>query len=396
MSGATPRNRGRLFWGVVLVVALVATGLHLFRLGEIPAPLFIDEAAIGYNAYSVGLTGADEYGVRFPLFFRCFDNYHDPVMVYTLVPLVYWSGLTPFVVRLPSAVFALLAAVAFGLLVQEYLRNRWWALAGGALFAVLPWVFPLSRSAMGGYTPMLLGICLGLTFLLRAFRQRSLAWAIAAGAAWSLAFYAHNIGRPMSAVVLLGFVVCFNRLLWRRWAVGLAFSASLIGLCLPLVLAVLRQPQSLTARFSTLAVWHDAPAVTELAKRLAVRYLDYLNPWFVFWRGDENLRHTTGVAADLRRPRLFAVPGDPAVRPGRRRLGGVPRLAARPLPPARAGADDLSVRRHPDARSDARHALPQRGALLGPAGDHRDARLVALPRLVDSGHREGIGHLSAG
>ncbi len=251
------------------------------------------------------MTGRDEYGVRCPLFFRGFNNYQDPVMVYTLVPLLKIFGLKTWVIRLPSALFHLLAAAAFALLAYEYLRNRWWAWIGGFIFAVLPWIFPVSRSVMAGYTPMLLGMILGWYCLLRAFRTRSNLFAVLAGAAWAFTMYAHNIGRPMSAALLVLFVLCFNRALLRRWRIGAVFSASYLGFLVPMIASVLRHPGTLTSRFKTISIWHDNPGLGDLVKRLALRYIDYFNPRFLFFAGDINLRHNTGFGGGLF---LFMIP----------------------------------------------------------------------------------------
>ena len=133
---------------VSLAAALALTAgllfVHLHRLGEVPPGFFVDESAIGYNAWSLGRTGADEYGTPFPLFFRAFDNYHDPVMVYLLAPVLQLTGLDEAWVRAPSALFQVLASLAFGLLVHEYTRSPAIALLGAAVFGVLPWTFPMS------------------------------------------------------------------------------------------------------------------------------------------------------------------------------------------------------------------------------------------------------------
>ena len=52
------------FWlGVVLVLALF---LRVFRLESAPASLYWEEAAIGYDAYSIYKTGKDYHGNPWP------------------------------------------------------------------------------------------------------------------------------------------------------------------------------------------------------------------------------------------------------------------------------------------------------------------------------------------
>jgi 4-amino-4-deoxy-L-arabinose transferase-like glycosyltransferase len=297
---ASPSSKHPVPFRLALLLLFAIIGvLHFWRLGSHPSGFFCDECSIGYNAWCILQTGADEYGSRWPVFFRAFDNYHDTVMVYSLAPLEALFGLKEWVVRLPSAIFHILAAIAFAFLAQEYCRNRWLALAAGSVFSVIPWVFPCSRTILSGYTGMLFGMAAGWALLVRAFRQRSHGAAVAAGLAWALAMYAHNTGRPMTAVLLICFLAAFNRLLWRRRGIGYTFSASLIIALLPMIVSVNHSTASLTTRFQTMSVISQEPSFSGALCRLTENYLDYFTPRFLFISGDSNMRHNTGLGGEL-------------------------------------------------------------------------------------------------
>jgi hypothetical protein len=269
--------------------------LQFYGLDRTPPGFFTDEAAIGYNAWSMAETGADEYGTRWPLFFRCFDNYHDPAMVYFLAPILKVTGPQAWWVRFPSALFHLLAAAALGLLAYEYCRRADFAYVTAAIFVLLPWGFPISRSIMSGYTAMLFGMALGWWGLVHASRTGSQRSAIIAGFAWAFAMYAHNIGRPICAMLLCLFLLAYNRqLLPRRRSAGV-FAATLILLMLPMAIAVLTSP-ALTERFKTIAVWSDLvePTVWNVTPMVLQRYFQYFSPQFLFLDGDSQLRHHSG------------------------------------------------------------------------------------------------------
>jgi hypothetical protein len=290
----------RQIYRATVALLLAITGfLHFWKLGSAPAGFYGDESSIAYNAYCIALTGADEYGTRYPVFFRGFDNYHDPVMVYALVPLVKTLGLKEWVARLPSAVFHLLAAVMFALLVQRYCRNRWISLASGLVFSVIPWAFPVSRTVSAGYTAMLLGMSAGWLWLLEALGRRSHGYAVAAAGAWAFAMYAHNIGRPMTALLLICFVVGGYRVVRARWKVALTFSAGLLVGLLPMIVWVLRRPEALTTRFQIISVFRDHPPLPVLLERVGARFVEYFSPGFLFLSGDSNLRHHTGRGGEL-------------------------------------------------------------------------------------------------
>src|SRR3989344_1420628 len=108
-------------WSLLFLfcIILLATLLRFYQLGINPPSLDWDEASIGYNAYSILKTGADEYGNRLPLSFRSFDDYKPPVYIYLTVISVALFGLTEFAARFPTAVIGVLAVIVVYCLVQE-------------------------------------------------------------------------------------------------------------------------------------------------------------------------------------------------------------------------------------------------------------------------------------
>ena len=283
-----------IFFLFVAFFLVISCFLHFWKLEEIPQGLFIDEASVAYNAYCIAETGADEYNNKFPLLFRSFDVYHDAVMVYSLVPLLKYFGLQKWVSRSLSGIYMVLGSLAFYFLSFLYSKNRWISLVGAFIFSILPWLFPLSRTGIGGYMPMLLGINLGWLFIFKAFGRRSYWAALMAAFFWAFAMYSHNTGRPMTAVSLIIFGLSMNFYLVKRPKIFAFFTAMYITFMLPMILYVLRVPESMSSRFSEISVWKDSPSFAILLSRIFVRYLDYFNPVFLFWDGDKNLRHNIG------------------------------------------------------------------------------------------------------
>ena len=99
-----------------------------------------DETALGYNAWSLIRTGKDEYGQKWPLVFRSFDDYKPPLYFYLLIPIIKIFGLTDWAVRLPSALFGSLAVIAVYFLVKELFgKKSLLPLIATFLFAISPW-----------------------------------------------------------------------------------------------------------------------------------------------------------------------------------------------------------------------------------------------------------------
>jgi len=132
---------------LIIVILLLAAFLRLYSLDKFPAGLNADEAAIGYNAWSLLQTGKDEHSVSWPLVFRSFDDYKLPVYFYLVLPFVKIFGLTVTAVRLPSALLGIGSVFLVYLLVQILFRPVIPAKAGihpdNAVFKHLPEVSTL-------------------------------------------------------------------------------------------------------------------------------------------------------------------------------------------------------------------------------------------------------------
>lgn len=108
-----------IFKIVLLLILVLSFFLRTYKINTNPPSLDWDEASIGYNAYSLLKTGADEYGYKLPLSIRSFGDYKPPVYIYLDVPSVAFFGLNETGVRFPSALFGFLSVLVIYLLVKE-------------------------------------------------------------------------------------------------------------------------------------------------------------------------------------------------------------------------------------------------------------------------------------
>jgi 4-amino-4-deoxy-L-arabinose transferase-like glycosyltransferase len=130
---------------LILIIALAAV-LRLVNLSTNPPGLNWDEVSMGYTAYSLGETGADEWGVKYPILFRSYGEWKSPVYIYLLVPFIKIFGLNAWGVRLPAALFGILA-VYLTYLIGRKLYSEPVGLWAAFLLAVSPWHLILSRPA---------------------------------------------------------------------------------------------------------------------------------------------------------------------------------------------------------------------------------------------------------
>lgn len=144
MSKESKNKRSKIL--LFITILAVAWLLFTYKLDQIPAGLYADEAVAGYNAYSILKTGKDEYGKSFPILFRFFGSYSPPLFVYFLVPLIKIFGLKIWVIRSLSVMSMILVAVLVFLFLKSLKRSSLWLpYLGMFLFVISPWAIFFSR-----------------------------------------------------------------------------------------------------------------------------------------------------------------------------------------------------------------------------------------------------------
>src|SRR5438477_1233549 len=119
--------------------------LYTYRLNHNPPGIFIDESSIAYNAYCIAKTGRDEHGIAWPLYFRAFGEYKNPVYIYVLAAIYRLTGPSTIGARLLSAVAVFSTALLLGLLCFNISRRRGLPLIVICFALLTPWLFELSR-----------------------------------------------------------------------------------------------------------------------------------------------------------------------------------------------------------------------------------------------------------
>jgi predicted membrane-bound mannosyltransferase len=104
MSSFTEVARSRhTFRAVLLAIVVLAAVVRVYDLGDLPPGFFCDEAALGYNSYSILKTGRDENRELLPLYVWSFGvSYKNTIFIYASMVPISLFGLSEFSVRLTS------------------------------------------------------------------------------------------------------------------------------------------------------------------------------------------------------------------------------------------------------------------------------------------------------
>lgn len=161
----------------IIIIVILAAALRFYQLGQNPPSMDWDETAHGYNAYSILKTGKDEYGYKFPLSFRSFDDYKPPLYTYLVVPSVAIFHLNDFAVRFPSAALGTLAVLFTYLMVYELFKKKEIAILSALFLAISPWHLQFSRVAFETNSAIFWSV-LGTWAFLKGIRQNGIKVAV--------------------------------------------------------------------------------------------------------------------------------------------------------------------------------------------------------------------------
>src|SRR3989344_2806111 len=199
----------------IIIVVLFGLGiiLRLWNLGSLPRGFFRDEAALGYNAFSIWTSGKDEFGATLPLVFRSFEVFFLPLYVYITAPLVGFFGLSEFSSRLLSSLSGI-ASLFFVYLIGKKIWDKKTGIFALLVLAVSPWHIFYSRGAFEGNLALTL-FTSGFYFWLNFLNDKSRKSFFVSTLLFSLSMYSYQSERlvvPLFALLTLSLV---GKDLWK-------------------------------------------------------------------------------------------------------------------------------------------------------------------------------------
>ncbi len=304
---------------LLFIAIIVGAFFRFYKIGDSPKGVYVDEAALGYNAYSILKTGKDEFGKAFPIMFRSFATFQSPVYTYLTVPFISMFGLSSFSTRLPSALFGLLTIPLLYFLVKQLSgtdpvtknqvpRTNHFALFSALLLAISPWHIQYSRTAYESNIALFF-LLLGSLLFIKALKKP---WLFTLSAlSFGISFIAYRAEILIVPVLLAVFTVRFGKVIITNLKSFLfpIFIGSILGLVViaPTVL-ILRTPgfQARTSAMNIFSLSLQAPwgykegggpleKLTNNPQLLSGKeflslYSSYLSPRYMFSLGDSGPR----------------------------------------------------------------------------------------------------------
>ncbi len=296
-------------------VLLLGIFLRFYQLGEVPSSLEWDEVSFGYNAYSILTTGKDEYGVSYPMVFRAFGEYKQPVYLYLDVIAISIFGLSSFAVRFPSALFGSLSIIFVFLLTFELFKKfnfaKNLAFLSMLFFAISPWSIQFSRGAFEANVSLAFVIA-GLWLFIKGLNDKKSPYLFLSAFLLSLSAYTY-LSQKLIAPILFAALIIYGYSFFQKKKL---LAGSLIAFFIVLNIFWVIDSRS-TARgqgvlFTANQTEILAPSIKELQydkehndhlgavihnrrvvylQTLGKNYLSHFNPVWLFEVGDSVNRH---------------------------------------------------------------------------------------------------------
>lgn len=306
---------------LLLVIILLSFFLRFYHLGQNPPSLTWDETAWGYNAYSLGLDGRDEFGRFLPLdYLESFGDFKPPVYAYlTIIPIKIF-GLNELSVRIPSALFGVLTVLATYFLTKRIFekdsnkeQTEKIAFFASLFLAISPWHINLSRAAFEANLALFF-IVSGVWMFLSWIKHNKLHYLLLSALSFVISIYTFNTARIVAPLLVFALSIAFLKYVLKRKKQVLI--ALIFGIILMIPVAgFLRTPQA-KLRYEEVNIFSQIKIIEFINQEVAndnnsrfskfihnrrftysVEYLrhyfDHFNPDFLFIRGDGNPKFST-------------------------------------------------------------------------------------------------------
>jgi len=281
-----------------LALSVASLILYLVRVPAHPPGFYIDESSIAYDAYTISQTGADEYGHKWPLFFRAFGEYKNPTIIYLLSLVFRLTGPGMDAARTLVSCLGWLTGLLLAWLAWQISRRKLVAVLIAISAWLTPWLFESTRLVLEvAIYPSLVAILLLLTS--GSSPNERWTWKRVGGLALTLALltYSYSIGRLLGPLLALGLALFITR---DRWIRIVTVWATYAVLLVPFALFHQSHPGALTGRFKDLTYLRSETSIGASVAAFIRQYAVDVNPWRWLVTGEHNVRdHLAGTGSLL-------------------------------------------------------------------------------------------------
>lgn len=133
---------------IILAIFLVLVFItRIYKFGEIPSFIQVDEAGAAYDAYCLAEYGIDRYQNSYPLYLINFGGGQSALYAYATIPFIKLLGANIVAYRLPELLFFLMGILVCYILINK-VKDKKTALLYAFLIIISPWNIEASRQGL--------------------------------------------------------------------------------------------------------------------------------------------------------------------------------------------------------------------------------------------------------
>src|SRR3989338_10013511 len=200
------KNKNLITYFLLGLIFIIAIFLRFYNLSSFPVGFHQDEASLGYNGYSLLLTGKDDNNKPWPLYIDMFgDNRPSGYHYLTIFPIKF-LGLNEFATRLPGALFGSITVFAIFFFVLTIFKDKKLALISSFLVAIAPWHFVLSRASAEAIVALFF-IMVGFGLFFYSLQKQKEKYLLIGAISLSFSFFFYHTPRVFVPGLFLVFIL---------------------------------------------------------------------------------------------------------------------------------------------------------------------------------------------
>lgn len=220
--------------GLLAVILLLWFHMHIYKLGEIPFEMHIDEYGIGYDSYCLLNYGVDRWLMNYPVYLNNYGSGSSAAYsVLCAICILITGNTSTFTLRLPAALVSFLSMLLVMMITREF-DKKYLPFLAALMFNILPYFTMQSRIALD-CNLMMFGM-LAVVFFNHKALVKGKKWFYLAGIVTGLSLYTYILSWivvPVFLFIYLIYAIYLKKISMKNLA---AFGISCGILAWPLIL----------------------------------------------------------------------------------------------------------------------------------------------------------------
>jgi 4-amino-4-deoxy-L-arabinose transferase-like glycosyltransferase len=314
------KNKTNIFLIIVFVTSFIIRSIFYQT-----TPLLWDEAALGYNAYSIIKTAKDEYGTVLPLIFKSFGDYKPGLYIYLCLPFIKILGLNEFSVRFPSIILGSFLPILLFFLIKEINPKAHKTAVLAAIIATFnPYNIHFSRGAWETNI-LTFELVLAAYLFFKYINFKKSKFLLFSAVVFGFSLFTYQAGKMISLfLVIILLLINFHSLNLKK--IFFNFIVPLGIFSLPIIYGIFFSSDTNRLKVVSLFSYPRSPEETQIIKNetnnidyqifhsqpifflrnFASRYFNHFSPRFLTFEGDwQNPRHSAPYIGVILYPSLI-------------------------------------------------------------------------------------------